>query len=749
MQLKDFKIFELSGKEETIFLSLAFSETEHLIALTGMPTYKIQVWYWRTHDMLISQDTEVITDKQKITCSSSLPLTVSQFAYKSGKMVVWEVHGTQKFCKLIKRVIQLDFDKAQGPFQDVYSIDGNIQIVNKSGDIYYIIPSSGSVNLIAKWNGSQGDFSSCIAFIRNGILISGPDGTLTYFKRQKYVWNKVFQAPAPDPFIMLKGYHDNESVIGTTIDGGIYKIVLTDNDKISFTNVKTYDQGYTFFALIHPNTNHVLVANVLNNIYVKSITTGERVAEVFIENSTIIQTNPRFPFIGVGDSNGDVTIISLFDPENPKVLTEFQLTRCAIVDMKFSDFGHFLVAVDEDFNFFVLRTFPGEKMTILHHFKEKMKIQDFFMVETRTQIDIFFLRINDDDSNTLLKVIFQLDDTESETRKEFELPDRFVSIFGITNSTEKFYGIRQGSKFVEVFQIESDLIELCEVIETPHKLRHIQGCSDGNHLVTWSVDGIAAVYDVNNKHELLVAFVANNRNNFGTKIAHCDAKCEMMLTLDQKGNLFSSKLNISKPSKEQENFIEVMEKAQTEIAEMFSKATSGGFPGLSMEHFGKKFTDLKSEYMFQMEARDSEQTRKLLFNQLANLRSQVKKMLDENENISEDEMLEVQDFNLDLQTTAQKEMEAQEERNNEEKKMMDYIDAQTAMNNWFIEKCWNPMEVKGVKLRGMFVSLFVDNFPLLPEKNNNQMERIKMQRAIENSVAREDAFLPWQPISTL
>lgn len=93
--------------------------------------------------MLISESTEILTDKQKITCSSSLPLTVAQLAHTKGKLIVWEVHGTQKFCKLIKRKIQLDFPKWDKPFQDVYSIEGNIQIVNRYGDIYYVIPSSG------------------------------------------------------------------------------------------------------------------------------------------------------------------------------------------------------------------------------------------------------------------------------------------------------------------------------------------------------------------------------------------------------------------------------------------------------------------------------------------------------------------------------------------------------------------------------------------------------------------------------
>lgn len=717
-----------------------------------MPSYKIQVWYWRTHDMLISQESEVLTDKQKITCSSSLPLTVAQFSHSSGKLVVWEVHGTQKFCKLIKRKIHLDFLKTDGPFEDVYSIDGNIQIVNRNGDIYYVIPSSGSVNLIAKWNGAKGHHKTCISFIRNGILLSGPDGTLKYFKRQKYVWNEIFQTPTLNPFIALKGFHDNESVIGITVNGELHRIVLSDGDKVNIIGVKTYDTAYGYFALIQPLGDHLLVVDLSNEIRVKAVETGLKVATLTITDQTITRSNPRYPFIAIGNKSGDVTFVSLFDPANPKVLSEFLLSRRSIANLKFSDCGHFTVVIDKDFNFFIIRSVPGKKMTILHHFKEQIQIVDFFVIEHHTKLEIAFLCATADDSTSgdlLRNITIDLDDVENSETKERKLPANYMGIVSMPDSVDKFYAIRHGVRYIEVLKLEEDSVVLSGVIETPHQLRHLEANCDGQHLVSWSIDGTVAAYDICNNHELLVAFVANNRHNFGTKIAHCDARCELMVTLDQSGNLICSELNTTIPSKARESFEETIEKTNEKIARMFSLATSGGFPGLSMEHFGKKFTDLKSEQTYQMEARESEQTRKLLFAKLESLRSQVKFMLDENETHADDEKLEVQDFNLNLITTAQKELEARQDRNQEEKKMMDYIEAQTTMNNWIIEKCWNPMEVKGAKLRGMFINLFVDNFPLLPEVKDRQMQKIGLMRAIENSVARQDAFLPWRPISTL
>lgn len=746
-------INRFSGKEECIYLSLAFSETEHLIALTGMPSYKIQVWFWRTQDMLISEESEMITDKQKITCSSSLPLTVAQFSHSSGRLIIWEVHGTQKFCKLIKRKVQLEFEKLDGPFEDVYSIDGNVHVVNKHGDIYCVIPSSGSMNLIAKWNGAKGEYSSCIAYIRNGILVSGPEGTLKYFKRQKYVWNEIFQANSPAPFIMLKG-HVNDFVIGTTIDGSLYKIILADSaEKTNIGQIKSYDPRYEFFSMIYPTGEYLLAVDEVNDIHVICVDSGERVSKICLENQKILQSHPRYPFVAVANGNGDVTFVSLFDPENPKILTEFMLSRRTITSIRFSDNGNFLVAIDNDFKYFVLKTVPGEKMTILHHFKENLNFVELIIMERRTELSLLFLRadsVEETAGSFVTRIVIQLcDNIENMVKTEFELPGLYSSILSKSGEADQFYSIHLGDRLVEVLEIEGDLISVVEEIETPHNLQHIEGFNDGNHLITWSFDGIAAAYDVDKNHELLTAFVSNNRHKYGVKMARCNAKCELMVTLDQSGNLFCSKLNIQDLSKAQLNYPMSIEKIQEKVAEMFSQTSSGGFPGLSIEHFGKKFTDLKSEQTYQMEARESEQTRKLLFSKLDELRSHVKKLLNENERLQEDEKLEIQDFNLDLETTASKESDAKQERDQQEKKMMDFIEAQTNLNDWIIEKCWKPMETKGAKLRGMFINMFVDNYPLLPEVTDSQLKSITLLRSIENSVARQDAFLPWRPIPTM
>lgn len=731
-----------------IYLSLAFSETEHLIALTGMSNHnKLQVWYWRTKEMLKSQETELLSDQQEISCSSSLPLTVAQFAFKKGRLNVWEAHGTQKFVKLIRRCIRLDFDKIDGPFSNSYTIEGNILISNRHGDIYNVIPSSGSVNLISTWTGEKGNNKSCLTYLRNGILISGPDGTLKFFKKQKYVWNEIFQQTADDIFVTLKSYHDNETVIATTESGGLYKICVNEHDKLNFSKIKQFDSKYKFFAIIYPTGDHFIAVDDENQIFVMKIKTGEKTSKIDVTSSTVVRSNPTYPFIAVGRSTGDVSCISILNPESPVILTEFMLSRRAIVDIRFTDYGNFLMVKDAESNFFIIKSTPGTKMAILHHFKQEIAYRDCFIIESFDKLNIYFLMNNGNESK-VMKVIINLYDVDEMKISEYSLNGIFTQILPILNVVDTFFAIRRHSKEFHVLEINADSFKITSTFKTPHQMKQLEGYNDGNFLVTWGIDGIVAIYDVNKKnHPILSTFVGGNRHSFGVKLAHCNARGDLMLTLDHSGNLMCTRLEDFVVNEE---IVTLIEQNIEKVNEIFTKPTSGGFPGLSSEYFGKKFTDLKSEEAFQFEALECEETRKILFAKLDDLRRQVSQLLDQNENLNDEEKLPIDSFNLDLKTKALKEREAQLDRDQQEKKMSDFIKAQTNLNEWVIEKCWNPMEVKGAKVRGMFIGMFVENYPLLKkEPNEKELKRINLMRAIENSVARHDEFLPWRPIPTM
>lgn len=594
--------------------------------------------------------------------------------------------------------------------------------------------------------------NACIAYFKGGILISGPDGSLKYFKKQKYVWNAIFQIPVPKPFTFLKGYQENELVIGTTTDGSLFKIIM-DGDRVNCSKIKDYDRSYVFFSLLYPFGTHLVVVDSFNIISVMSIKTGLKLSQIEISEQTRIRANPLYPFIVVGNASGDVFVVSLVNPEHPDILTEFHLSRNEITELQFSDAGNYLFVIDVEINIFIIKGIPGGKMEIIEHLKEDLQIVDFFVTETKETFNMFVLQKFQEHpsfgGNSLVKIT-KLKDGSIE-RLFYHLPAHYTSILPVIGSDRTFYGTRYLARNIEMLEIEDDAVILSGIIETPHQLKHIEGYNNKHKLITWSMDGITAIYDAQKGNTLVAAFVAHNRHNLGVKRARCDPNGEFVVTLGQSGNLVCSRLGIKKSPEEQQKLEDEIIEAEKVIEEIFSRPTTGGFISTRKEYSGKKFIDLKNEQTYKMEANESKETRNLLFTELKKLKEHIKHLLDENEaNPEVEEKLEIKDFNLDSMTTSQKEHQAKMERDQEEKRMLDYIEAQTKMNNWIIERCWKPIDVKGAKLRGMFIRFFVDNFPLMPErKNDNGMKAIQFMRSIENSVAREDAFLPWRPISSM
>lgn len=54
----------LAGCSGAPYLTMKFSETEHLIAVTGLPKYELEIWNWRTAKLLAVEQSDIQVDYQ-------------------------------------------------------------------------------------------------------------------------------------------------------------------------------------------------------------------------------------------------------------------------------------------------------------------------------------------------------------------------------------------------------------------------------------------------------------------------------------------------------------------------------------------------------------------------------------------------------------------------------------------------------------------------------------------------------------
>lgn len=53
-----------AGSSGAAYITMKFSETEHLIAVAGLPRYELEIWNWRTAKLLAAEQTDIQVDFQ-------------------------------------------------------------------------------------------------------------------------------------------------------------------------------------------------------------------------------------------------------------------------------------------------------------------------------------------------------------------------------------------------------------------------------------------------------------------------------------------------------------------------------------------------------------------------------------------------------------------------------------------------------------------------------------------------------------
>lgn len=158
---------------------MTFSDTEHLIALTGMPNYLIQIWLWRSGTLKISISTNIIVDEQILRISQTQPLTICQLSRRTPHMFLYEVHGAlESWYAIDRRVKMHDFKESDGLFHGDFTNEGVMTFITGKGNVYQVSPTSGNVKLIIEWDGGSGNYESLITSYKSGLIISGPNSII-------------------------------------------------------------------------------------------------------------------------------------------------------------------------------------------------------------------------------------------------------------------------------------------------------------------------------------------------------------------------------------------------------------------------------------------------------------------------------------------------------------------------------------------------------------------------------------------
>uniref|UniRef100_A0A182SXH5 Uncharacterized protein n=1 Tax=Anopheles maculatus TaxID=74869 RepID=A0A182SXH5_9DIPT len=137
-----------------------------------------------------------------------------------------------------------------------------------------------------------------------------------------------------------------------------------------------------------------------------------------------------------------------------------------------------------------------------------------------------------------------------------------------------------------------------------------------------------------------------------------------------------------------------------------------------------------------------------IFAEFAEIKQQLKELLNRNEKAPAEEQFPLQVFNLNAEATEKLTQEANNTKEEEKKRLKQFIESQSDINERLVENCWALMSRKPWKIRSMFKRAFVENYAMLPANPYRQhLEKVRVYRETELN-ASHDALLPWKPTPT-
>ncbi|XP_055617976.1 cilia- and flagella-associated protein 43 isoform X2 [Toxorhynchites rutilus septentrionalis] len=738
-----------SDNKASRYVSLCFSENEYLVALTGIPDYSLELHVWRNKELLIKRRTSIHTDKQRIICSPSSPLTVCQLAYNKAQVTLWEIYGNVKICRLIEKDVKLPFGKIDAPLDVCFAIDGTLLIINKQGCVYSF-STAGQLNQIIKPSETPSSHPSYIFFCKGGIFISESSGCVSFFKRQKGIWNQLWTTNPPETYSLLLYYSASEGLYGMTVDGNFIRTVI-DNDlkNIEHVPVKEFGCRFTDFIILNPLGEVMAGTNMYDKIIFIEMKSGIRVAEYAIDNMSCIQENPMYPFIAIGTSNGLVQLLSFYRSNDPLLLTDFHLSHGVILSIQFSEHGAHMAVFDKDKNIFLIQGLPGGVMEVVYHLETTtLLFQPTFSV-FENDIQIFSLQQDSDthSSSKIYQLTISLTTGNSETML-LDLPRKYTQLERKQNTNSKYYAVRYLSNEIDIIELiknqNNDVnIKIDLTIKVKHQVPYFQIYADKFHLITWGMDGLTTIYDV--KSDKLVAFfVAQDRNGLGVKRARCDPLHQYVLTLGQTGCLICNKIHRSSASAQHYNDLKLNLETD-DVMSMFRNPTKGFSPnGLGFT----RWIDVEKINRLESEKMEYGSQKILILDEFGVVKKHLKLLLDANEIKGEEERLPIQAFNINETSTEKLKVAGQIEREAEHQNLMNYVTSQEKINETIIKTCWSLMERKPVKVRSIFTKLAVENYSSLPrERDAYFLQKMTVYRETE-LMASHDALLPWKPTPT-
>uniref|UniRef100_A0A1B6DY27 Cilia- and flagella-associated protein 43 n=1 Tax=Clastoptera arizonana TaxID=38151 RepID=A0A1B6DY27_9HEMI len=745
--------------EENIYsyLAMSFAEMECLVCLTGIPTFEIVVWSWRTGQKLASQPSNLFSTDQLIRCSVSMPIGVGQLSrYKNGSTLqLWEIHVCSKFCILHKTEIKNGLHSGTYVTAFCWSPEGIMYITDKEGNVYMIEEGSLMCKKVCAWprlSPNQKMAPANLLWLKGGVVVSGPDGDVKFFKRSgKSNWAEMWVLYGKGPLVSMAVNRYRDMMVGWTEESIIYQVILEPIEELRQLNF--YGHGFRLIEMIHPTDEYFATVDMNNDLCVWMKKSGELLESAQIDQSSLVldmACNPEMPYLALARSDGALEIFAIYYGV-PNSLNVLYLCNDQLSGVAFSSTGALIVtACYEIGRIFVTQGLvgTGRRMKVLEHLLTNKNIVNM-VVSPDKSVPKLSILFNDGNvrkhSNELC--VYSL--PKLELMATINLPKWYSEIILNGNT---YIGLPYLSRQIDIFNVniaENTFNEI-EEKESCHKLRKYQITGDQKHIVTYGWDGLVHVRDAETM-VIFITFQPHHRIMKGVKRAVIDYKAKYVVTLGEEGNLVCTEIltNCGHSEKEHEKTTQFDETYFRRKTSVMGRETV--LNNLTTQAEVNKITWLqeKQQELLDMERKAAAPELQLIKNEFSLLQRELVQLLNKNENAPPEQKLDILEFDLDEKNRNFLLNEAATERDNLRRLLEAEIKDCDRLFEVIKSNTWDKMKVKGRCIKAMLDDFKVENFPLLPvdPKFEEELKLVMERRKLVKEMSKEDHFEPWIPSS--
>ncbi|CAL7945361.1 unnamed protein product [Xylocopa violacea] len=780
------KIAECASGCQSGYIATAFAAGDHLVSVGSYSQFPMTIWNWRTGEKVTTVNTTSIRDDvgQILRITQLGPCVVAQMGRTCGKLFTWELDVVLKIAilkdheiKLPKEVPILWVDwcpTSREPQLAVTDVDGHIYLSNYNGSDVQRIVLSQRCGICVELE------TPLVSWFREGIVLRTTFCQIRFFARniRTNLWRKEWYVKSETrPYILLTHPLRNNLFFYYTLEGYLMQVDFPeDSGTPQITKYLDYGATHRFASFVYPWCHHLVVTCDLKELTVLECYEGIPVSTVDPETRgeiSSLTSHPDLPLTILGTEHGELILLSLVEPTDPKIVARLRLQRSSLDLIKFSNTGRSLIAAEKRTGDCYVVSLQRERMyTVQSLVKVRRAIADLLIFEghRRLRILVLYVAVKQYDVGQQLYVFEVLEDQNlvSEFIHILKLPGVYRSLWQVPGNPTVLVGSPYLTRQLRVHRLQDfKLVTLEDALLTGHHVKLARLFVDRSWITTTALDGLVLVRDKTVR--LAVAHImTHHRSDWGSVRAMANRQGDLIVCLGYNGSLIATKAtavnkkehseSTTASSKDQHRACKVehglYEKMLKKIASDYASLDHAIHESLTRPTY--EFPDPKDGDKTWTEWREDEQIREeevkyreekaAILKDFEVLRGKVKQLLDANEASPEIEKLPVSAFDLDIKGRDQKLKAGRDVCENLHLELEHNIFEMQRVAKWIKEAFWDPQTVIGKCMFAIFGSAVVTNYPAVAGEPHaeDHVNWADFCKKTAYSILEDDRFEPWK-----